>query len=593
MNDEIIIIDKQIDQMADIFNAVPGEVFRVKDIDTLLIVQRRLVKSDLLSALSMYNEIFSKSSGADIKNICQSAIAYVRIKTLVESEQIDFDGKSIRQLIREYRNQMNKINNIIHLTKVNAMTAESYQRDAIQTMMVKNEAFLESFQKEIDIIEKQIERMPKEEVKEVVVEGKHKEENATERVQKQPGIVSKVGGVFQAKRQQKETEDKLREEEKRKSLTKCVEIPFYDKSLTYSEVKICKDIPAFSIMTRKNNVYFGLSKNVEKGNYNNQDNSLLELTEATKDFVQYMTADILSGEYDLKPFTNEDKESLQMYFEFVSGCFEKNIGIILTVQEYLKFKNYYNRVVLTMFELEEQFRTDYYRALVLADKYITYMNCYSLSHSDEKKLIVKNIMNEKSRNYMEDLELILAHHIVDKKAKDVLIELIDKIKHFSDDNNIKPSESNNVVEANNQKKEKSNFTGYADPTPESLDIGMGFLAEDYNDESIVTADDLSHIQIKIQFKNHDHVIVDEALFAASNVKKAVFDYLNRDAFIKKIGLYMNGKDVCLFSSKNSSLSVPVLTEQMKRIKRLNVGTQGELIEFYEDKIRKTMIELTE
>ena len=87
--------------------------------------------------------------------------------------------------------------------------------------------------------------------------------------------------------------------------------------------------------------------------------------------------------------------------------------------------------------------------------------------------------------------------------------------------------------------------------------------------------------------------MDEALFAVGNVKQAVYDYLNKRAYIKKIGLYMNGKDVFLFSSKNASLSVAVLTEQMKKVKRLDVGTQGALVEFYEEKIRKTMIEFTQ
>ena len=588
MNDEIIIIDKQIDQMANIFNTLPGETFRVKDMDTLLIVQRRLSKSDLLLALSMYNEIFSKSNGADLNMICQSAIAFVRIKTLVESEQIDFDAKSIRQLIKEYKNQINKINNIIHLTKVNSMTAESYQKEAINTTMAKNEAFLVAFQKEIESLEKQIERLPKEEPKDVVVQKEHIVKGSTEKPSKQTGIALKIGGVLQGKRQQKETEDKLRIEEKKKSSTRCVEIPFYDKSLAFTESKVCKDIPAFSIMKRKNNVYFGLSKNVEKGNYNNQDHSLLELTEATEDFVQFMTADILSGEYDLKPFSNEDKESLQMYFDFVSACFEKNIGIILTVQEYLKFKNYYNRVVLIMFELEEKFRADYYRALILADNYITYMNCYGLAHCDEKKLIVKNIMNEKNRNYIEDLELILEHHVVDEKAKEMLVELIQKVKHFKDEQIF-----NNKSDEKVKGKSKVIVTGKIDPTPETVDETIHFQAKDYNNVAGVTAEDLSYIQIKIQFQNKEHVITDEAIFAVNNVKKAVHDYLNREAYIKKIGLYMNEKDVFLYSSKNASLSVAVLTDEMKRIKHLDCGIQGQLVEFYEEQIRKTMVEMTD
>ena len=311
-----------------------------------------------------------------------------------------------------------------------------------------------------------------------------------------------------------------------------------------------------------------------------------------------MTEDLLSGEYDLKPFTKDEKKSLQMYFNFISHAFETNIGVTLTVMEYMNFKQYYNRLIMTMFDLEEKFRRDYYRALTLADTYTSYMECYGLAYSEEKRQIVKNIMEEKNRNYIDDLELLMSHHFVEKRAKDMLQELIQKIKFFSDEKLFEkgltaPIKDEVKQEVPVMRTQPVRMSGLVDPTPESLDPAISFSAEDYNDGTVITAEDLSHIQIKIQFQNKERVIVDEALFTVANVKRAVYDYLNRDAYIKKIGLYINGKDVFLYSSKNASLSVPVLTEQMKRIKRLNQGTQGELIEFYEDKIRKIMIEFTQ
>ena len=56
---------------------------------------------------------------------------------------------------------------------------------------------------------------------------------------------------------------------------------------------------------------------------------------------------------------------------------------------------------------------------------------------------------------------------------------------------------------------------------------------------------------------------------------------------------MNGKDVFLYSSKNASLSVAVLTEEMKKIKRLDIGIGEELVTYYEERIKKLMIEFTE
>lgn len=596
MNDEVMIIEKLLSEMASVMNVLPGETFRMKNGDTLLILQRRMNESDLKTALVIFNEIFTCNNGVTEKDLCQCVVSYVKIKVLVEAKVSDFEPKLIRLLDKEFKNQRVKIDNIIHLSKVNAMTADTYQKEQIERTLKKNEAFLVAFDVEIKELNKRMEKEP-----ELYMKVETKEEKPIEEekpVPEKKGSSFSLEALLSARKNQKEVDQRLKDEEKKSARTMCVEIPFYDKSLSYTEHFVCKDIPTYCILKRKNNVFFGLSKNVDKGTYHNGDMSLVELTQVTEEFIQFMTEDLLSGEYDLKPFTKDEKKSLQMYFNFISHAFETNIGVTLTVMEYMNFKQYYNRLIMTMFDLEEKFRRDYYRALTLADTYTSYMECYGLAYSEEKRQIVKNIMEEKSRNYIDDLELLMSHHIVEKRAKDMLQELIQKIKFFSDEKLFEKGVMAPVQEEVKQevpvmRMQPVRMSGLVDPTPESLDPAISFSAEDYNDGTVITAEDLSHIQIKIQFQNKERVIVDEALFTVANVKRAVYDYLNRDAYIKKIGLYINGKDVFLFSSKNASLSVAVLTEQMKRIKRLNQGTQGELIEFYEDKIRKTMIEFTQ
>ena len=596
MNDEVMIIEKLLSEMVGVMNVLPGETFRMKNSDTLLILQRRMDASDLKNALVLFNEIFTCTSGVTEKDLCQSVVAYVKIKVLVEAKVTDFEPRHIRLLDKEFKNQRVKIDNIIHLSKVNAMTADVYQKEQIERTLKKNEAFLLSFDDEIKELSKRMEKEP-----ELYAEIKKKEEKTNDEVKQtaeKKGSSFSIEGILAARKEKREVEERLKDVEKKNARTMCVEIPFYDKSLSYTEHFVCKDIPTYCLLKRKNNVFFGLSKNVDKGTYHNGDMSLVELTQVTEEFLQFMTEDLLSGEYELKPFTKDEKKSLQMYFNFISHAFETNIGVTLTVMEYMNFKQYYNRLIMTMFDLEEKFRRDYYRALTLADTYTSYMECYGLSYSDEKKQIVKNIMEEKSRNYIEDLELLMSHHIVEKRAKDMVQELIQRIRYFADE---KLFEKNVAMDqATKEERQEAvprvpqnRMIGLVDITPETIDPAIAFSAEDYNDGSVITADDLAHIQIKIQFQNKERVIVDEALFTVANVKRAVYDYLNRDAFIKKIGLYINGKDVFLYSSKNGSLSVAVLTEQMKRIKKLNQGTQGELIEFYEEKIRKTMIEFTQ
>ena len=80
----------------------------------------------------------------------------------------------------------------------------------------------------------------------------------------------------------------------------------------------------------------------------------MELTEATEEFILFMSRDMLKGREKLPVFSEKERDGLKMYFDFVSGCFRKNIGVTLSVQEYLNFKSYYNRLVLNMLEQKKR-----------------------------------------------------------------------------------------------------------------------------------------------------------------------------------------------------------------------------------------------
>ncbi|MBQ2578699.1 MAG: hypothetical protein II571_04670, partial [Lachnospiraceae bacterium] len=64
---------------------------------------------------------------------------------------------------------------------------------------------------------------------------------------------------------------------------------------------------------KKNDIFFGLTRNISSKSYNNSDHSLLELTKATEDFCQYMTEDLLSGEYCLLPYREIDNTEILAY----------------------------------------------------------------------------------------------------------------------------------------------------------------------------------------------------------------------------------------------------------------------------------------
>ena len=88
------------------------------------------------------------------------AVAYVKIKTLCEAGNSNFDQISIRELIKEFHAQETKVLNIIHLSKVNALAAEDYQKEIIKRTLNKSEKYLKAFADEIKRAEKKIEKEP-------------------------------------------------------------------------------------------------------------------------------------------------------------------------------------------------------------------------------------------------------------------------------------------------------------------------------------------------------------------------------------------------------------------------------------------------
>ncbi|MGI6502134.1 MAG: hypothetical protein ACOX1S_14895 [Anaerostipes sp.] len=535
MNDEILILEKLLPQLANVMNVIPGEVVRMKESETILILQRRMKKSDLQQEITEYNAIFAEKNGTTLDKLKKAMTAYVRIKVLVENKETDFEARSYRELIMEFKAQVVKVNNIIHLTQVNSMIADDYQKEKIELVLEKNKAFLEAFQMEIESLEKKLERMPVDEEQPAESADISKEQSTKpEKKSRKSGlsnVISSISKKMEKSQEKKYVDEQLKNVEKDQSETKCVEIPFYDKSLTFTDRIECKDIPAYVLLKRKNNIYFGMKRNVGKSSYDNSDQSLIELTEATEEFLQFMSEDLLSDEYELKMFSDKEKAGLRMYFDFVSRCFQKHIGVTLTVQEYLAFKTYYNQLVKRMFELEEKEKESYYRALILADAYLRYMESYDLECADDEGTIITNIIHENNEGYVSDLKLIIDNHIVDAGAKEDLEELIRKIREFNQ------RESDDKMADEVQQKLPAEVVA---PVP-SFD-GTGYVPQMYGMPAFPVVNQ-GMMQIVIQILNQDREIVDEALYAGDNIRQALYDYSTKDAYIKRLGFRNNGTDV--------------------------------------------------
>lgn len=538
---EQAIIKQSLNGMAQIINAIPGETYANKEAETLLIMQHRLPESDLKKQIEIYNAIFAKQGGASISDITDSAIAYVKIKVLSEAELLDFDAKSLRNLIKECRINIDKTTNILRLSKMHLLTADEFQKEKIEKTAKKNEAFISALEEVIAEVEKRIERMPKPlELPEREFGFADEDKEAKKPVQDKPiqpkaSVTERIQKFISSGREKREMEERLKDVEKEDAETGCKEIPFYDKTLYATEVMPCKDFGCYSLLKRKDNVYFGLTKNLKEKVYDNKDQSLIELTEITEEFLQFMTADVLTEEYELHAFTEDEKIGMRMYFNFVSKCFEKHIGNTLTVSEYLAFKRYYNRLVREVMRLDEEKHRNYYRALPIAEEYMELMASYNMVLSESKREIVEGIIAGKSDAYLENLDLIIEHHIVDEEAKKDLLLLKERIVYFADEDHFcKPDKE---LEPDKAKPVQILPAGFIPQIPMYQQVGAPLIGNMY---------------FTLQCLNENREVVDEAYFATANMPQAMEDYRNKEAYIKRFGLIQDGRFVPLLSSEGGS-----------------------------------------
>ncbi|MBE6035129.1 MAG: hypothetical protein E7222_10600 [Clostridiales bacterium] len=534
--DDLKLLRDAMPEMASIINAEEGRVFSISNADTLLILQRRIKDSDMKRQLGIYNAIFAKQHGALITDITDSAIAFVKIGVLLSENTFDFDPISLRSLIKECHVYIDKTTNIVRLSKTNVLTADDYQKEKIEGTIRKNKCLIEALQAVIDETEKKIERIPKsideeEEAEEAVSSESSEEVSQIEKHTIHDRMADISDGIFKlisSGKNKKQIEEKLRDVEKESAETMCAEIPFYEDKLTATEIIDCKDLECFCLLKRKDNVYFGLRKNLSGSIYNNKDQSLMELTKITEDFIQFMSVDLLSDEYVLRPFTKSEKESLRLYFNFVSGCFEKYIGVSLTVAEYLEFKRYYNRLVCKALHLEDEEHKAYYRALPIAELYMAVMDSYNMVYSENKGEIIADIIGDKVLAYTDNLGLIMKHHIVDDSAREEIQILTERFIYFRDESHFEKKES----EGNTK-----DIQVVTNPIPQIPMFPNLMIPQ------------IGNVYFTLQCLNKNMEVVDEAYFSTGNMPQAMEDYKNKEAYLKRFGLVQDGRFVPLLTTE--------------------------------------------
>ena len=209
--------------------------------------------------------------------------------------------------------------------------------------------------------------------------------------------------------------------------------------------------------------------------------------------------------------------------------------------EYINFKRYYNRLVSVVLALEETKKHSYYRALPIAEKYMVLMESYNMAQSQSKKEIIEAIIDMQSEMYVENMKLIIEHHIVDEVVKSEINHLIERMDHFSDENYF----------AEKEKQDKTERIVSSYPPNECVSP-MGFFPQIPVIQPAMMPV-IGNMYFTLQCLDENREIVDEAHFATGNMTQAMQDYNSRKAYIKRFGLVQDGKFLPLMSSEKGEI----------------------------------------
>ena len=482
MNSDFSILEKHTGTLGSIIDAVPDKVFVLDGgiMDSLSILERRMPDGMLKRALSDYNRIFSKSNHVTVEDICTAAGAYIKIKVLAERQESDVNAYSLEILKAEYQQAIQKTNKLISLTNIQKQSLMGLPSDEIQQRIDKYYALIEGYNRELtslsdicikepdatsnapdsssDIgLEVESSFMPTTEAVETAYlnEGEQPESAvSTSEADPQPDEAANPTYIIRqpvpvpespAPKIKKSLFSFLSGKKKdvsasqtvassaapfsNKRITSCGEKPFNRRFLVFDEYVSCKDLPTYILLKAKQSIYFGAENKISGNRYDNTDGSLYILTAATDDFMQFMSVDLLSGEYELRPFSPDEKYGLQLYFNFMMTTI-KNMDISYRTNEKSAFLKYYNQLLQTIWKMENQVREDLSRARLLCETYESYMSCFNYPCIDDTEHIIDNLLLGDATAYISDIQTVIDSFVTEAYQKKMFITLMNDLKYF-------------------------------------------------------------------------------------------------------------------------------------------------------------------
>lgn len=362
----------------------------------------------------------------------------------------------------------------------------------------------------------------------------------------------------------------------------------HEANVRFEDVKPSKDLSNYVCLTSGPNLYFGKASHIDRRQYRNDDGSLVQFNaDVPKDeLLQFFTQDLLSGEFQLLPFSDKETEAMTVYFSFLVDLLGKEIGKTADVSEFLAFKDYYNRLVEMKFFLEEEQNERALKAHSFAQKAREYADLYGKELNGTESDLIKN----NGAPFLSMLSAIEQEHMVNDDAKTSLELLIDDIREFTGLPRLHTAdeepEPDAPVEAALAQTSASGLTGpvplVTAPLPNHA-LRTGTTAKPSNpalcagamasqsslpaaqaptdvfvpDGSTDVPDELYDARLSVICLNENGEQVEKGTYAGQNYKRACMSFLKKRAVTKNLCLMRGKGQELLFRASADGSIVPI------------------------------------
>ena len=206
--------------------------------------------------------------------------------------------------------------------------------------------------------------------------------------------------------------------------------PYDGSVLKFDELLPAKDLKSYACFLTKDHLFFGLLSHAKGRKYKNDDNSLLVFSDTVPkdELLQFLTQDLLSGEFVLSSFSDTEQKAMTLYFSFYNDLFQKEMGKTLSISEYMNFKDYYNQLAELKFLLEEEQNEREVKAHAFCKKLKEYAALYNEETGD---LTEQMLLENNGTPFLSLLEEIEEAHMVNIDAKTSIELLMKDIADFT------------------------------------------------------------------------------------------------------------------------------------------------------------------